>query len=64
MMIYLTIISIISIIVAFLSLEFSAKNSNDMTKMFEKHIERLEKEIESDRKFIEFLDGTIQKQKG
>lgn len=61
---YLTIISIISIIVAFLSLEFSAKNNKDMAKMFEEHIERLEKEIESDRKFIEFLDGTIQKQKG
>lgn len=63
-MMYLTIISIISIIVAFLSLEFSAKNNKDMAKMFEEHIERLEKEIESDRKFIEFLDGTIQKQKG
>ena len=61
---YLTIISIISIIVAFLSLEFSAKNNKDMAKMFEEHIERLEKEIEFERKFIKFLDESIQRQKG
>lgn len=63
-MMYLTIISIISIIVAFLSLRFSAKNNKDVCEMYERHIKRLEKGMESDKEVIKILDKLLEEQKG
>lgn len=60
-MMYLTIVTIVSICVAFFSLKALGDNQNEIIDMYKRHAEQLREDIKHKQEFIELMDKILEK---
>ena len=63
-MIYLTIITIVSMLISFFSLRFAGESWKEATQVLERHLVRLGDELERQQKLVEIIESMLKKQKG